>query len=171
LGPIAAIFCFIHSLFDSKCKCKIKIEKDLTSLLLLSFKIYKFQYNYKLKHKKIFMFSSKPTRNNLQDSAICKLFDLHVKDTQGNPYMNINLLDGITSAKESYEAKIYALLNSNDFIGAFFENKNLQNFLNDNFYSLIPYKNKVENRFNLIRNLQDDLDYSYKNTILLLLPQ
>jgi hypothetical protein len=51
-----------------------------------------------------------------------------VKDTQGNPYMNINLLDGITSAKESYEAKIYALLNSNDFIGAFFENKNRKKF-------------------------------------------
>ena len=171
LETLAAGFCFMHSLLDGKCKSKAKIEKYLTGLLLLSFKIYKFQYNYKLKHKIVINLTTKPTRNNLQDSAICKLFDTYIKDSQGNPFININILDSVTSGKDGYDTQMYKIIDAKGFIEAFFENKNLQDFLNDNFYSLTFYKNKVESRYNYISNLQDALDDSYKNTILNLLPQ
>ena len=171
LETLAAGFCFMHSLLDGKCKSKAKIEKYLTGLLLLSFKINKFQYNYKLKHKIVINLTTKPTRNNLQDSAICKLFDTYIKDSQGNPFININILDSVTSGKDGYDTQMYKIIDAKGFIEAFFENKNLQDFLNDNFYSLTFYKNKVESRYNYISNLQDALDDSYKNTILNLLPQ
>ena len=171
LEAISAGFCFLHSLFFSNIKCKNKIENYMTSLLLLCFKILKYQHNYKLSHKIVLNFASKPTRNNLQDSSVCKLFDLYIKDFQSNPYMNINVIDNLALDNNNYATKINQLIKSSDFIEAFFENNNLKNLLNDGLYSLSDYKKIVEHRYNSIKDLQDILDDSYKQTILLLLPQ
>ena len=171
LESIAIGFCFLHYLLSCSRKSRDKIEHYLISLLLLTFKILKYQYNYKLKHKKVFNFANKPTRNNLEDCAICKLFDSFVKDNTDNAFMNINLLESLNLENNNYRNKILNLIKSSDFIDAFFENKNLKNFLTKRIYSLSEYKNLVDNRYDLISNLQDDLDNSYKKTILQLLPK
>jgi len=107
----------------------------------------------------------------LEDCAICKLFDLFVKDNSDNAFININLLDSLSIENNKYGQKILSLIKSYDFIEAFFENKYLNNFLTQRIYSLSEYKNLVDNRFDLIQKLKDNLDDSYKKTILLLLPK
>ena len=171
LESIAIGFCFLHYLLSNNKNNSSKIEKYLISLLLLSFKILKYQCNYKSKHKKVFGFANKPSRNNLEGCAICKLFDLYVIDNSNNPFMNINLLEKLSLDNNNYDSKIKNLIRSSDFIDAFFENKILKNYLNKGIYSLSEYKHLVDKRYNLINNLQDTFDDSYKQTILLLLPQ
>ena len=171
LEAIAAGFCFLHYLLSCNCKCNNKIEKTLISLLLLSFKIIKFQINYKLKHKKVFNFGSKPTRNNLEDSVICKLFDLFVKDSSGNQFVNQSLLDNLSLDNNNYSKQLLNLIKSSDFIESFFENKKLKVFLNEGIFSLTSYQFLVKKRYNLISSFTDVYDESYKKTILLLLPQ
>ena len=171
LESIAIGFCFLHYLCSVNANNRNKIEKYMISLLLLSFKILKYQYYYKVKHKKVFNFGSKPARNNLEDCAICKLFDTHVKDNNGNPFMNINLLESLELENNNYNQKISNLIKNSDFIEAFFENKNLKNFLEKGIYSLSEYKFLVDTRYNIINNSEDVFDDSYKQIILLLLPK
>ena len=171
LESIAIGFCFLHYLHFINENNKSKIEKYMISLFLLSFKILKYQYYYKLKHKKVFNFGTKPTRNNLEDCAICKLFDTHIKDKNGNPFMNINLLESLELENENYNQKILNLIGSSDFVEAFFENKNIKNFLEKGIYSLSEYKNLVDTRYNTITKLQNVFDDSYKHIILFLLPK
>ena len=171
LESIAIGFCFMHYLLSNNKKNRNKIEKYLVSLLLLTFKILKYQYYYKFKHKKVFNFANKPTRNNLEDCAICKLFNSFVKDNIDNVFMNINLLESLSLDNNNYDSKILNLIKSSDFIEAFFENLNLNDYLNKRIYSLSEYNNLVEERYNSISNLLDDLDDSYKKTILSLLPK
>ena len=171
LEAIASGFCFLNYLLSCNCQCNNKIEKIIISLLLLSFKILKYQFNYKLKHKKVFNFGSKPTRNNLEDCAICKLFDLFVKDNSGNPLINLSLLDTLNLDNNNYNTKLLNLIKSSDFIDAFFENQNLKYYLYERIYSLSPYQCLVKKRYSSIIYFSDILDESYKLTILQLLPQ
>ena len=171
LDSIAIGFCFLHYLCSFNLSNRNKIESYMISLLLLSFKILKYQYNYKVKHKKVFNFGSKPARNNLEDCAICKLFDIHIKDNNGNPFMNINLLESLELESNNYNQKISNLIKNSDFIEAFFENKCLKNFLEKGIYSLTEYKYLVDARYNIFSKFQDVYDDSYKQIILLLLPK
>ena len=171
LDSIAIGFCFLHYLCSFNLSNRNKIESYMISLLLLSFKILKYQYNYKVKHKKVFNFGSKPARNNLEDCAICKLFDIHIKDNNGNPFMNINLLESLELESNNYNQKISNLIKNSDFIEAFFENKSLKNFLEKGIYSLTEYKYLVDTRYNIFSKFQDVYDDSYKQIILLLLPK
>ena len=171
LEVIAAGLCFLNNLLFSNSICKEKIEKSLDSLLLLCFKLVKYQYNYKLKHSKIFAFASKPARNDLQDCAINRLFYDYVKDKTGNPLMSLNKLESLPLESNNFASAINNLMIKQDFVTAFWENEALKSKLNTTIYSLTSYYNLVNYRYDLIQFLQDNLDESYKKTILDLLPQ
>ena len=171
LEVISAGLCFLNNLLFSNSIAKEKIEKSLDSLLFLSFKLLKYQFNYRLKHSGLFKLTSKPARNDLQDCAICRLFNDYVKDKTGNPLMSLNKLEGIHLETNNFASAINSLMIKQDFVSAFWENDDLKTKLNNSFYSLNPYKNLVKYRYDLIQFLQDIFDESYKKTILVLLPQ
>ena len=171
LEVISGGLCFLFNILYDDTICKPKIERNLNTLLLLCFKLVKYQFNYRLKHNKIFNFASKPARNDLQDCAVCRLFNEYVKDRQGNPLMTLSKLESMPLESKNYGSSINSLIISKDFISAFWESESLKTKLNDSLYALKPYKNLVDYRFDLIQFLQDVLDESYKNTILTLLPQ
>ena len=171
LESISAGLSFFNNLLISNSICKEKVEKSLDSLLLLCFKLVKYQYNYKLKHSGIFAFASKPARNDLQDCAVCRLFNEYVKDKQGNSLMSLNKLEGMPLESNNFANAINSLMMKQEFVNAFWENDTLKSKLNNSIYSLTPYKNLVDYRYDLIQFLQDNFDESYKQTILDLLPQ
>ena len=171
LEVISAGLCFLSNLLFSISICKEKIEKTLDSLLLLCLKLVKYQFNYKLKHSGIFYIASKPARNDLQECAVCRLFNDYIKDKMGNPIMSLNKLENMPLENNNFASAISNLLIKPEFISGFWENENLKTKLNNSFYSLNSYKNLVKYRYDLIQCLQDIFDDSYKKTILILLPQ
>ena len=171
LEVIAAGLCFLNNLLFSDSICKQKVEKSLDSLLLLCFKLVKYQFNYKLRHNKLFAFASKPARNDLQDCAVNRLFNDFIKDKTGNPLMSLNKLESLPLESSNFSSAINNLMIKQDFVSAFWENETLKSKLNSTIYSLTPYYNLVNYRYDLIQFLQDNLDESYKKTILDLLPQ
>ena len=167
---ISAGLCFLNNLLFSNSICMKKIEKTLYSLILLCLKLVKYQFNYKLNHNKIFNLVSKPARNNLQDCAVCQIFNEYVKDKQGNPLLTLNKLENMSLESKDFASDIHSLMTEQEFIDDFLENNNLKKKLNNGIYSLELYKNVVIYRYDLFQFLQESLDDSYKKTILQLLP-
>ena len=58
--------------------------------------------------------------------------------------------------------KICDLIRKEEFVQNFFQNQNLKNKLFRNYYSIVPYKNIVDERYKQIITLEDKLDYSYQ---------
>ena len=162
---IAIGFCFLNYLYSCCEISKNKVLKYLISLLLLTFKILKFQNNYKKTHKIVLNFQNKHTRNNLQDCAVCKLFDSYVKGETENP-----LLDNLELGN-NYFKELLNRIEDPEFIDAFFENKNLKQKLDKGIYSLSDYTKLVSERYKSFSSLDDTFDDSYKKTILTLLPE
>ena len=171
LEVISAGLCFLFNILHEDTICKPIIEKYLNILLLLCFKLVKYQFNYKLKHSGIFSMVSKPARNDLQECAVCRLFNEYIKDRTGVPLMTLHNLESLSLESKNYASDINNLIMKQEFINDFWENELLKTKLNDSFYSLKPYKFLVDYRYDLIQFLQDMLDDSYKKTILELLPQ
>ena len=85
--------------------------------------------------------------------------------------MSLNILENIPLESSNFSSAINDLMMKNDFIDAFWNNKILKNKLNETIFSLTPYKKLVDYRFDLIPFLKDTFDETYKQTILILLPQ
>ena len=171
LDVISAGLCFLYNLLFSDSKYKDKIQNSLDSLLLLCFKLVKYQFNYRLKHSKIFNFAAKPARNDLQECAVCRLFNDYIKDKTGNPIMTLNKLEEIPLESNNFASSINGLIIKQDFVSAFWENEALKSKLNNSFYSLTPYKKMVDYRYDLIPFLGDNFNNTYKESILQLLPK
>ena len=171
LEAIALGFCFLYRLYSIYQKENNKLEKYLVNLFLLSFKILKYQYYYKLNQKKRFNFTNKTKTNNLEDCAICKLFETYAKDKEDNPLIDLNFLENLELESNSYYNDILDIITNSDFTSAFFENQQLKEHINKNIYSFLEYKYLVKERFGLIPKLSDIFNDSYKRTILFLLPQ
>ncbi len=171
LVVIAAGLSFLYSLHLMDTTCKEKIEKNFISLLLLCLKIVRYQIDYKLKHINIFKLAKKPARNDLQDCAVCLLFNDYIKDKMGNPLINQNTYDKYPLENNNYHSTICSLIKNNEFLNAFVKNENLKKKLDESIYSLTSYEKIVNNRYKEIKSLEDIYDNSYKKTILTLLPQ
>jgi len=172
LASISASLSFLYYILLKNTICKEKVENNIHVLLLFCFKILRYQFDYKIKHNKILKkITTKPARNNLQDCAICRLFNEYVKDKNDNQLLDLNQLENMNLDNDKSFSSISNLMNSQDFIELFLENENLKSKISNSFYILKRYKTLVDYRFELIQFLQDSLDESYKKTILVLLPQ
>ena len=172
LDALIASLSFLYYILLKNTICQEKVEKNIKVLLLFCFKILKYQCDYKIKHNKILKkISTKPARNNLQDCAVCRLFNEYVKDKNDNLLLSLNQLESMNLETDKSFSSISNLMNSQDFIELFLENQNLKLKISNSFYILKRYKILVDYRFDLIQFLQDNLDESYKSTILVLLPQ
>ena len=172
MEAITASICFLYSLLLKNTICKEKVENNIRILLLFCFKILKYQFDYKIKHNKILKkISTKPARNNLQDCAVCRLFNEYVKGKSDNQLLDLNQLESMNLDTDDSFKSISNLMNSHDFITLLLENQNLKLKISNSFYVLKRYKKSVDFRFDYIEILQDSLDESYKQTILVLLPQ
>ena len=116
--------------------------------------------------KTIKIFNSKQ-QFDISSSALIILFNEYVKDKNKAPLINLVKLEK-TYLNPSF--KIHDLIKDNEFYEALFENKNLKKLLFSKYYSINQYKLIVDNRYNLLRNLDDKIDYSYQINILDLLP-
>ena len=136
-------------------------------MFLLCFSILKYYFDDSKTSKGIKLFGSK-SQNDLSSSAVVVLFNDYVKDKNSKaPYININKLEK-TYLNPSF--KIIDLIKDTSFYEIFFENANLKNRLFEKYYSINPYKIVVDKRYNLIRTLDDKLDYSYQINLNELLP-
>ena len=159
LDVISSGLCFLNNLHECSIICHDKIEKYISNMFLLCFSILKYHFDDLKNNKGIKFFGSK-SQNDLSSSAVIILFNEYVKDKNSKaPFININKLE-----KEYLNPsfKIIDLIKDTSFYEIFFENSNLKNQLFEKYYSINPYKKVVDKRYNLIRTLDDKLDYSYQ---------
>ena len=159
---IASGLCFFNNLLECSTICKEIIKKYLNNIFLLCFSILKFHFE-EIKNKKLFI---NKMQFDLSSCAVLILFNDYIKDKNKTPFINAIKLEKIY-LNPSF--KIVDLINENDFYQIFFENKNLKKQLFTKFYSINTYKLIVDNRYQLIRKLEDNLDYSYQINVLELL--
>ena len=167
LDVISSGLCFLNNLHECSIICHDKIEKYITNMFLLCFSILKYHFDGLKNNKGIKLFGSK-SQNDLSSSAVIILFNEYVKDKNSKaPFININKLE-----KEYLNPsfKIIDLIKDTSFYEILFENSNLKNQLFEKYYSINPYKKVVDKRYNLIRTLDDKLDYSYQINLDELLP-
>ena len=163
LDIIAAGLCFLNNLLECSTIAKEEIKKYINNIFLLCFVILKYHFDI-IKSKKIF---SNKLQADLSKCAVVIIFNEFIKDKNNYPFININKLEK-TYLNPSF--KISDLINENEFYEAFFENKNLKNQLFAKYYSINTYKFIVDKRYELIRTLDDKIDYSYQMNIFNLLP-
>jgi hypothetical protein len=167
LDVISSGLCFLNNLQECSTICHEKIEKYINNMFLLCFSILKYYFDDLKNSKGIKLFGSK-SQNDLSSNAVVILFNEYVKDkTSKAPFINITKLEKIY-LNPSF--KIIDLIKDTSFYEIFFENANLKNRLFEKYYSINPYKIVVDKRYNLIRTLDDKLDYSYQINLNELLP-
>ena len=159
---IGSGLCFFNNLLECSTICQEIIRKYLNNIFLLCFSILKFHFE-ESKNKKLFI---NKMQFDLSSCAVLIIFNDYIKDKNKAPFINANKLEKIY-LNPSF--KIVDLINENDFYQNFFENKNLKKQLFARFYSINTYKLIVDNRYQYIRKLEDNLDYSYQINILELL--
>ena len=159
---IASGLCFFNNLLECSTICQEIIKEYINNLFLLCFSILKFHYE-EIKNKKLFI---NKMQFDLSSCAVLIIFNDYIKDKNKTPFINVNKLEKIY-LNPSF--KIVDLINENDFYQIFFENKNLKKQLFSRFYSINTYKLIVDNRYQLIRKIEDNLDYSYQIIIFELL--
>ena len=155
LAVIAAGLSSLFSLHLMDTSCKEKVEKILSSLLLLCLKIVKYQIDYRLRHSNIFKLAKKPARNDLQDCAVCLLFNDYIKDKMGNPFINQNTHEKFPLENNNFHSTIGNLLKNNEFMKNFVKNENLKKKLDETLYSLKSYERLVKNRYKKMGYLAD----------------
>ena len=161
--------CFMKNMINSSVICKDKISKYFYKIFNFCVNIVYYQYDYNDRHKlgkKVFSFAAKPARNDLSKCAVFLLFTEYVKDKAGNILLS-------PQNKKTYlhqNENIINLINNKDWNDALFQNQTLKSKINKYIFDLNLYEKKVKNRFNIIDELNQDYDTSYKNIILELLP-
>ena len=162
--PIIAGLCFMNNLFHTSSICKDKIEKSLVSLLLFIFKMYKYSLNKESKNKNIFKLMKKSSKD-ISNSAIISLLNEY-------NFLNNNQIEELAlEDNNKYFSSIKTLISNKEFTNSLWENSTLKKKLENGFYSLNSYKKSVDYRYDLIGCLSDTFDYSYKKSILALLPK
>ena len=151
---ISSGLCFLYNLYETSELFKEEIKNVINNIFLLCFSILKIYLN-----KKLFINNSEICS---LPNAILILFNEYIKDQNKIPFINLVKLDKTYLNPEN---KIFDLIKNKDFEEVFFQNKNLKSKLYQGLYSISNYKNIVDKRYKLIMNLEDKLDYSYKNGI------
>ena len=167
---ISAGLCFLNNLLECSTIGQEIITKNINKIFLLCFSILKINFDENKNSKGLkFFINNKSPQFDISSSAILILFNDYIKDKDyKTPLLNSIKLEKMY-LNPSF--KIDELINETAFYEAFFENKNLKGKLFEKYYSVNTYKLIVDNRYNLIRTLEDKIDYSYQITILVLLPQ
>ena len=160
---ISAGLCFLNNLFECSTIGQDIIKKYINSIFLLCFSILKLFFDVN-KNKKLF---ANKLQIDFSTCAVLILFNDYITDKNKNSFININKLEKIYL---NPEFKICELINENTFYEIFFENKNLKIQLFQKYYSINTYKIIVDKRYELIRSLDDKVDYSYQINIFELLP-
>ena len=127
-----------------------------------------YQYNYNDTHKlgkKVFSFAVKAARNDLSDCAVVMLFKDYIKDNSGNILLSTQNKNIYFNQKE----KILDLINQKDWNEGLFQNSFLKSEIDKNYFCLDLYEKVVANRFFLSKELDDERDTSYNDTIIELL--
>ena len=165
---IGAGLCFLNNLLECATIGQEIISKYINKIFLLCFSILKINFDGNKNNKGLKFFLNKTPPSDIASKAVLILFNDYIKDKDTKtPFLNAMKLE------KSYlnpSFKIVDLINENAFYEAFFENKNLKGKLFEKYYSLNTYKITVDNRYKLIRNLEDKIDYSYQIKILGMLP-
>ena len=171
INALISCICFLKELLITSNLCNEKIQKVLTTIMLFCTVIVKYQYDYIINHKgliKKIKISGKPSRNDLLQSAVFILFTELIKNKVGNPLLDQKELDSLTMNNQL--VKYIQLLNKQEWIDGFLENKALRERICNDFYCINNYKRIVDNRIKLIRNISNEKEERYKEDILLLLP-
>ena len=170
INVLISSICFLKDLYEMTNISKEKVEKTLISILSFCFLIVNYQYDYIFKHKgllKSIKIPGKPSRNDLISCAIFVLFADLVKDKTGQPLLTQKKLE---SLKVSQYVGVVKLLDTQEWIDGFLENKILRERLCNNFFAINNYKKIVDTRVKLIKVISNDKDEKYKDDILKLLP-
>ena len=171
LEAIAGGLCFLYNLYIGETICKEKIEQNLCNLFLLCFKIMFYQLDFKKKKKKIVAIVSKD-KNDLQLCAVCRLFSEIINAQSENPIITFEKLESLKLDNKNFRNEdILTILTGQDFTKSFWENPELKKRLIDTFFSLNLYKAIVDKRYSSIPHLYEKLDFSYKKSIMTILPQ
>ena len=160
--------CFMKNMIDSVSICKDKIKKYFSKILNFCISIVYYQYNYNDTHKlgkKVFSFAVKAARNDLSDCAVVMLFKDYIKDNSGNILLSTQNKNIYFNQKE----KILDLINQKDWNEGLFQNSFLKSEIDKNYFCLDLYEKVVANRFFLSKELDDERDTSYNDTIIELL--
>ena len=156
---------FLKDLISVKTQYQEKVEKTYKRILLLCFLIMKYQYQYEANHKiKLF---KKMAKSDLGASAVFMLFSSKIKDKNGNPLINLEKANKISL--NDYD-KVCDGMRDKEWDEALYENQNIKNQLESNYFCLKGYTFYVEKRYKLFQMIKDEYDIKYKKDILLLLP-
>ena len=154
----------MKNMINSAIICKEKLQKYFTKIINFCISIVYYQYKYNDSHKLSKTF--KEARNNLAECAVVLLFTEYIKDSSG-----IALLS--PQNKKIYlnqNEKILNLINNKEWIEAFFQNQKLKSKINEDYFGLSLYEKKAIYRFHLAEEISNEIDMSYRKTILDLLP-
>ena len=170
INTLVSCICFLKDLLISSNLCNEKTQKVLTTIMLFCTLIVKYQYDYNIKHKglKKIKIMGKLSRNDLLQSAVFILFTELIKNKAGTPLLDQKELESLTMNNQL--VKYIQLLNRQEWIDGFLENKALRERICNDFYCINNYKRIVDNRIKLIRNISDEKEERYKEDILQLLP-
>ena len=154
LDVITSGLCFLNNLYDTCIFFTEEIKKVITNIFLLCFSILNIYLNKKLfvNYKEIYSYPN----------ALLILFNDYIKEENKNLFITLAKLEKIYLNPSN---NICDLIKKTDFVEKFFCNKNIKNKLYQNYYSIKSYKNLVEERFQFLISLTDNLDYSYQNGI------
>ena len=161
--------CFLKNLNNINNICKEKVDKAITSIYILCFIITDYQYNKHKRHevkKALIKIVGKFPRNDLSKCAVFLVFNDFLKE-QDNRVITEQQIENL--AKNKYEG-IPDLINQPEWTTLFYENKNLKQKVLDNFYTLNEYKKVVDERYELLKVLNEEYDDKYEKDILELLP-
>ena len=170
IGPILTSICFLRDLSNTSTIFKDKILKTFKTIFTFCLIITKYQYKYSVKHSsgiKKFNLSTKPARNDLKECCVFIIFNDLIKDKKGTSIISLKRLE---EAEHNKYVNIEKILDGNEFNESLYENENIKKKLNENFFTLFPYKAIVDYRNFLLSSIGDTINERYKIDILNLLP-
>ena len=144
-----------------------KIQQGYTRMLLFCSLILKYQYQYCDNHKLKMKLFKKMNKNDLMQCAIFDIFAEKIKDANGEPLLNFDKVNKF-SEFDFYEQ--FKEMDNNEWKNALYENSQIKELLDRNYFCLIGYKVYVDKRYQLFQMIKDEQDDKYKEDILLLLP-
>ena len=151
---ISSGLCFLYNLYETCTIFKEEIKRVINNLFLLCFSILKIFLNKNL-------FANNPDIYSFPNSILI-LFNDYIKDKNKLPFIDLTKIEEIYLNPNN---KIFDLINKKEFVEVFFQNSNLKNKLAQGYYSIEVYKKIVNERFKLLINLEEKLDYSYQINI------
>lgn len=106
-------------------------------------------------------------QNDLMQCAIFEIFAEKIKDANGEPLLNS---DKVNKFSEFDFYELFKEMDNNEWKNALYENSQIKEQLDRNYFCLRGYKVYVDKRYQLFQMIKDEQDDKYKEDILLLLP-